>query len=180
MSLKTKISSLITMVFAAVAFTTFAVAQDAKPSTQDGVQKQEKGQRGWGKRGEGRRGFKGMHGRGGRMMFGLRGIDLTDAQKEQIKALHEANKPDQATMEEMKSLMQARRAGTLTDDQKARMQSFRDQQKAKMEVLHQQVLSILTPEQRAQVEARKAEMEKRRAERKALREQKKAAPAPNN
>ena len=172
MSLKAKISSLITMAFAVVAFTTFASAQDTAPNAQDGVQKTEKGDRKWGKRGEGR-GFKGgMHGRrGGGMMRGLRGIELTDAQKEQIRAIHEANKPDQAIREEMKSFMEARRAGTLTDAQKARMKELRGQQRVKMEAVHQQVLAILTPEQRQQLEARKAEMEKRREERKALRQQ---------
>lgn len=171
MSLKAKISSLITMAFAVVAFTTFVSAQDTAPKTQDGVEKTEKGDRKWGKRGEGR-GFKGgMHGRRGGMMRGLRGIELTDVQKEQIRAIHEANKPDQAIQDEMKSFMEARRAGTLTDTQKARMKELRVQQRSKMEAVHQQVLAILTPEQRTQLEARKAEMEKRRSERKALRQQ---------
>jgi periplasmic protein CpxP/Spy len=160
MSLKTRILQGITVAAAAFAFAGLTSAQQTTPKT-DGAQKHE--------RGEGR-GFKG-HGefgrgaRGGQGGFGmLRGIQLTDAQKEQLRTIHESNKPDEASMQQMRTLMEARRNGTLTDDQKAQLKTLRDQARQKHDAVQQQVLAILTPEQKQQLEARKAEMEKRREE----------------
>ena len=93
----------------------------------------------------------------------LRGIELTDAQKAQVKTIFETNKPDEATMQQMRSFRDARKnGGTLTDDQKAQMKAFRQQFRQKQEGVRQQILAILTPEQQQQLEARKAEMQKRR------------------
>ena len=88
MSLKSKISSAITLGFAVAAFAVIGSAQEAPKTQDDNGQKMErkhgrgghKGMHG----GKGRRGFGGM--RGG---FGLRGIELTDAQKAQIRQIHE-------------------------------------------------------------------------------------------
>jgi protein CpxP len=99
------------------------------------------------------------HGRG---MGGLRGIDLTDAQKSQIKALHEANKPSAEAMEEMKALHMAKRNGTITADQQTRLDAIKADAKAKRQSVHDQMMSILTPEQKAQIEKRKTEMKARR------------------
>src|SRR5829696_1603481 len=145
MSFKSKLSSLFVMMFA---FAAFSVAVSAQDATKDGDKSDKTEHRG-GRHG----GFgKGMRGGPGGGMRELRGITLTDAQKEQLRTIHEANKPDQATMEEMKSFMEARRAGTLTDEQKERMKTLRDQSRVKHEQVEAQVLAILTPEQRAQVE----------------------------
>jgi protein CpxP len=123
---------------------------------------------------DGRRGMR-MH-RGGRHgMFGLHGVDLTDAQKQQIKSIMDSNKPDQATMEEMKTLGQAKRYGTQTGDQQTRLKALRDQGRAKRESIHQQILSILTPEQREKLEAQKKENRERWEQRKQMREQNKQA-----
>jgi protein CpxP len=162
MSLKSKLSSVITLAFATVALTTFAVAQE-KPKTEDNAQKLEKHERGFG-----RHGMRGMRGgRGGefRGMHGLRGIELTDAQKEQIRQIHEANKPTEAQMAEMKAFRETRKAGgEITEAQREQMKAFREQMRAKHELVRSQILAILTPEQRQQLEAKKAEMQKRREE----------------
>ena len=160
MSFKSKLSSLFVMVFA---FAAFSVAVSAQDTTKDGDKSDKMEHRGGGRHG----GFgKGMHGgpRGG-FMRELRGITLTDAQKEQLRTIHEANKPDQATMEEMKSFMEARRAGTLTDAQKDRMKTLREQSRAKHAQVEAQVLAILTPEQRAQVETNRQQQKQRWEER---------------
>src|SRR5688500_16296727 len=97
MSFKSRFSSAITLAFAVVAFVTFASAQEAAKPQEDKTQKVE--------RHRGMRGDKaGRHGgmRGG--MLGLRGIELTDAQKEQIRAIHEANKPTEAQMEQRRAI----------------------------------------------------------------------------
>jgi periplasmic protein CpxP/Spy len=151
-------------------------AQDHAPAVKDGTTKAEKHDRkGFGRHG----GFgKGMRGDGFRGMRGLMGIELTEAQKTQIKQIHEANRPDQATLDELKAIHEARTAGTLTEDQKARAKVLRDQMRTKGDSVHQQVLAVLTPEQRQQIETRKAEMQKRREERRQLREQKRQQATP--
>lgn len=161
MSFKSKLSSVLTLAFSVVAFTTFVAAQDAPKTQDDNTPKQERGFR------HGGPGEHGMHGgpRGDFGMMGLRGITLTDAQKEQLKAIHEANKPDEATMAELKSIFESRKAGTeLTADQKARLKTIHEQMAAKQESVKAQVMAILTPEQKQQLEAQKAEREKRREE----------------
>jgi Spy/CpxP family protein refolding chaperone len=103
MSLKNRFFSAITLAFAAIAFTTFASAQDT--TNPDTTPKQENREWRKGKRDGMGKGFRGGGMRGG-MMRGFRDLNLTDAQKEQIKTIMEANRPDQATMEELKTLHQ--------------------------------------------------------------------------
>lgn len=151
-------------------FSTVSFAQDDKAKTTTTPDKVErhKGERGFGKR-MGREGFGGRHGKHGRMggRLMLHGIDLTDAQKAQIKAIRESNKPDAATIAELKAIHESRKAGTaLTAEQQDRMKAFREQRQAKMKAAHEQILNILTAEQKAKIETRKAEMKQRFAERK--------------
>ncbi|HKP71146.1 MAG TPA: Spy/CpxP family protein refolding chaperone [Pyrinomonadaceae bacterium] len=160
MSLKSKLSSVLTLAFAVVAFTAYASAQDLAKPQEDGARKSERGYRHGGERGG-----RGMHGghRGG--MYGLRGIELTDAQKEQLRLIHEANKPDEATMAELKTIREARKSGTeLTDAQKERVRAIKDQMQSKRESTKAQVMGILTPEQKQQLETQKLEREKHRQE----------------
>ena len=159
MSFKSKLTSLLAMVFAFAAFSVAVSAQDSMAPSKDGTGKSDK----MGHRGARHGGFgKGMRaGRGG-FMRELRGITLTDAQKQQLRSIHEANKPDQSTMEEMRSFGEARRAGTLTDAQKERMKTLREQARTKHEQVRLQVLAILTPEQRQQVETNRQQMKERR------------------
>ena len=175
MSLKSRFSSAITLAFAVGAFGVVASAQETVPAPKDDTQKVEKRERGFGRHG-GERGHRGgRHGgmRGG--MFGLRGIELTDAQKEQIRQIHEANKPNDALVAELRTIREARKSGTaLTDAQKDRIKAIRDEMQTKRESVHQQVLNVLTTEQRQQLETRKAEMEKRREEMREKRQERKA------
>ena len=179
MSFKSKFFPAVTLAVAVGAFSTFASAQTTTaPTEQDGVQKQEKREG----RGFGRRGGKGMRGdhRGGKFgMRGLRGIDLTDAQKEQLRGIMEANRTaDKGTHEEFRTLRQAKRDGTLTADQQERLQTLREQMKQKSEQTKTQVLAILTPEQRAQIEKQKEERQKRREEFRQMRKNRQA-PSPS-
>ncbi len=164
MSLKSKLSSIITLAVSIVAFTTFASAQETT-TPQDGVQKQER--RAGGKHRGGRDGFRGMR--------GLRGIELTDAQKEQLKVIHETNKPDEATMQEKRTIRQAKRDGTITPEQTERLKAMKEQSRAKHEQVRLQIEAILTPEQKQQIEQQKEEWKKKREERRMLREQNKPA-----
>ncbi|MBK7391701.1 MAG: Spy/CpxP family protein refolding chaperone [Chloracidobacterium sp.] len=172
MSSKTKFISVLSIILGIAMFSTVSFAQDGKATTTtttpDKVER-HKGERGFGKR-MGREGFGGRHGKmrhmmGARML--MRGIDLTDAQKAQIKAIREGNKPDAATMAELKAIHESRKAGTaLTVEQQNRMKAFREQRQAKMKAAHEQILNVLTVEQKAKIETRKAEMKQRFAERK--------------
>ncbi len=136
-------------------------------TSTDKVEKVEKHKRGMG-HGDKGRGFGRKHGKFGRHGMGMRGmfrgIELTEAQKAQFKAIHEANKPSAELREEMKTIMMAKRDGTITDAQKARMESFRADRKIKAEALKAQIDAILTLEQKEQIEKRKVEMKQRREE----------------
>lgn len=146
-------------------------AQQTTPPSTDNTQRQEMRERRKMRHGEAGKGMR--HGRFGRRGgFGmLRGIQLTDDQKAQLKVIHESNKPSEGVMQEMRSLMEAKRAGTMTDVQKARMAELREQGKLRHQAVNQQVLSLLTPEQKQQLEARKAERKQRREEFRQKREQ---------
>jgi protein CpxP len=177
MSLKSKISSAITLGFAVAALAVVGSAQEAGKTQDDGNQKLERHRDGSGRHGgRGKRGKFGRHGGMGGGMFGLRGIELTDAQKEQIRQIHEANKPSEAQMAEFKAMREARKnGGEITDSQRQQMKAFREQRRAKHESVRAQILAILTSEQRQQVEARKAEMQQRREEFRQKRQERKAA-----
>ena len=177
MSLKNKFFSALTMAFAVFAFSTFVSAQETTKTDSDNTQKQEK--REWrkgGKRDGMGKGFRRGGGMRGGLMRGFRDLNLTDAQKAQIKTIMDANRPDQATMEEMKTLHQAKRNGSLTADQQARMEVLKNQAREKGQAVHQQVLAVLTPEQLQQLEAKKAEMKQKREERKQMRLQNQQVP----
>jgi protein CpxP len=170
MSLKARLSSLITLALAFFAFAAIASAQDNSTTTPqpDSSQKQERHHGGWAK-GDRDGGFRGERHGGG--MFELQGLNLTDAQKAQIKTIHEANRPDEGTMQQMKTLMDAKRSGTITPDQTEQLKTLRKQQREKMESVHQQVLAILTPEQRQQLDQKREEMKKHWEERRQQRQQ---------
>ena len=94
----------------------------------------------------------------------MKGVNLTDAQKAQIKQIRQANKPNPADFDQVKSLMEARRNGTLTDAQKAQLKTFREAREAKAGSVRQQIEAVFTPEQKAQIEKNKADMKARRQE----------------
>lgn len=115
--------------------------------------------------GQFRRGKAGREGRG----FG-RDLNLTDAQKAQIKAIHQKYQPQkQALRDRAKPFMEAARAARQRGDsaafrsnmEQARQvmqsgQSFRTQERA-------EIRAILTPEQQAKFDARQKAASERRA-----------------
>jgi Spy/CpxP family protein refolding chaperone len=173
MSLKNKFFSVVTSAAAVAAFAVFASAQETPAPTKDNVEKQETRVRKEMKRGEHAKGMRDKH-RGG--FPGLRGIELTDAQKEQLRAIHEANRPNEATRQEMSAIMKAKRDGTITAEQQERLKAVRDEARQKGEKIHQQILGILTTEQRQQIETRKLEMRQKMQERRELQRQHRQQP----
>jgi len=166
---------------AAIMLATVSFAQDTKPDTtksdktvEKRVQKDRIGQRTHRKFGRGMIGDRAFGHAGRQVRFG--GLALTDAQKEQISAIREANKPDKALLDEIRSIRESRKAGTdLTAEQKARINTIHDQMRTKAQQVHDQIQNILTAEQKAQIEQRKTlrnqRMEQFRQKRQELRQQ---------
>jgi Spy/CpxP family protein refolding chaperone len=179
MSLINKLCSGLTVAAAVFAFSTFTLAQDDKAKTaapdKEKAEKHFKGQgRGMHKgRGEGM-GFGNRHAGIMRMMHEL---NLTEAQKTQIHSIMEASKPDQSVRDEMKTLFEAKRSGTLTAEQQARFETLKEQAKAKRQAVHEQIQAVLTAEQKAQIEQKHQQMKQLRQERRLRREQRQNAPA---
>lgn len=160
MSFVKKIASGFTLALAVGAFTTFVSAQESK-STEQPMDKPMKERR-WKGDGFGKRG--GM--RGGMGMRGLKDLDLTDAQKEQIRGIMEsARTANEPLRTELKGLMEKRRGGAeLSETDIARLKEIKTQMKQSHEQTQNTVLGILTAEQRQKLEQQKLERQQRRQE----------------
>jgi Spy/CpxP family protein refolding chaperone len=141
-----------------------AQQQSQQPTTQDGAQDERPMHR------KGRMGRGGRHERRGGRRGGFRHLvqqlNLTDAQQEQLRAIHERNAESmRPRRQEMRDLIEARRDGaTFTSEQHARAQALRQEFRANAERMHGEFLAILTPEQRTQLEQMKQQHKERRQE----------------
>lgn len=177
MSSKNRFFLVLTVALSTVIFSTFAMAQET--TTQDKTVKRTKAERTFG-RGQMTHGMMGQrHGMRGGAMRGLRGLDMTDVQKEQIRTIMQSNRPEQATMDELRTLGRAKRDGTITAEQQARLTALRTQQAEKAKSVHTQIQGVLTAEQKAKIETRKQEMRQRFDNRRQPRKPTPAPPAPD-
>jgi Spy/CpxP family protein refolding chaperone len=168
MALKTRFFSILTVGISIAALSSFAMAQSDQGTTAPAKPSFE----GKDRRGKVRGMKAGRSGEFGRGIGFLHGLNLTDAQKAQIKSIHQANKPDGSLRQELKAMREARRnGGTISDEQKARLQAIRQQQASKAKQVRDQILAVLTPEQRAQLDQRRQQMEQRRDQFRQKREQ---------
>ncbi|MBK8465528.1 MAG: Spy/CpxP family protein refolding chaperone [Chloracidobacterium sp.] len=166
MSFIHKLSTILTVAVAVFAFSTFTLAQEDKAATpapeKDKAEKHFKDHKG---HGAGRHGMgRGFGHRNRGMMRMMHRLNLTEAQKTQIRSIKDANKPDQTTRDEMRTLFEAKRDGTITAEQKTRFEALKEQKIAKAISVREQILNVLTAEQKAQFEQKKAEMKLRREE----------------
>lgn len=115
----------------------------------------------------GRKGF----GRGGEF-GGLRGLNLTDAQREQLRALNQTIfDSTKAQREELRSLLAQRQNNVqLSAEQQARANELRGQIRQSFEQTRQNLQSILTPEQRQQLETQRLQTRQRFEQRRQLRQ----------
>ncbi len=121
----------------------------------------------------GRRAGHGRHehlGQGRHGGFGhgaLKQLSLTDAQRGQLRAIHERNGEGfKAQRTELRQLMETRRnGGTLTPEQEARARELHTQLRANAEKLHGEMLGVLTPEQRDQLKQEREQFKQRKEER---------------
>ncbi len=177
MSLINRFSSILTVAIAVFAFSTFTLAQQDKAATpapdKEKAEKYHKGEGHGMHKGHG----KGFGNRHGGMMRMMHMLNLTDAQKTQMHSIMEANKPDQTTHDEIRTLAKAKHDGTITAEQQTRLDTLKGEMKAKAQAVHEQMLNILTAEQKAQLEQKKAEMKQRKEERRQQREQRQKTPA---
>ena len=146
-----------------------AVAQTVTPN-QTGQQGQQMERHG----GQGR---QGKHGGWGGMREGgfFRQLNLTDDQKAKMKQIHESfaerNKPLREQLRaKRQELRQASEGGTfneaLATQKLTEMASLQAKEMGEQFKLHQEMLSVLTPEQKAQLEQSKAQFKGRRGMRK--------------
>lgn len=135
--------------------------------------------------GGGGRGGRGM-GRGGpgaefgRMAFGLRQLDLSDAQRTQIRTIMQSRRDEFKALGEKaraarNRLQDAVRADSVNEEAIRTASGDLAQVQADIAVLrarvHQEVVATLTPEQQQQAKQLRAEAEKRRDERRQRMEQ---------
>lgn len=133
------------------------VAQDQQAPTTGTpqIQKQKHGD------GLGRRG-KRRHMRGEKLGRGLRGLDLTDQQREQARAIMRTNfESHKAQIEELKQLRQKGRTA-LSDADKARAKELHNQLRESRLSARNQVSSLLTAEQKTKLEERMKDRRERR------------------
>lgn len=165
MSSRTKILSAVVMSFAILATGVAVSAQEAPSSTVTREKQVRKGEK--------IRRHSYMRMRQPSIMREIRGLDLTDAQKAQVKIVLDNFKMDESTRTELKAIMQAKADGTATEEQNARLKAIHEQKKQNNELIRIQVEALLTPEQKEKLETRRAERQKRMEERKKMRELKK-------
>ncbi len=129
----------------------------------------------------GRRGHFGRHGGRGGFGMGFSQLDLTDAQKAQLKQIRENHRQSIAPlMQEMRAkrqeLHQAREGGAV--DEAAVTQKLREiapleaKLMAEQSRIHQEMLSVLTPDQKAKLDQMREQFKNRRSERRAGKGQK--------
>jgi protein CpxP len=121
------------------------------------------------------RGFHGRgHGRHGGGMMSFRNLDLTDAQKTQLKQIRESSHESlRPLMEQIRAkrqeIRQANQDGTFNEALAAQKLAEIAPLEAKMQGeqfrIHQQMLSVLTPDQKAKLDQQRAEFKAKRAER---------------
>ena len=154
----------------------FASAQQTTTQTETTTTPQTKVEKRAGKRA--RQGQMSRMGRRGKFHRGMmRSLNLTDAQKEQIRALHNKFGEQFAPQrQEIRTLSQKKRQGSLTAEEQARFDALKQQMKTQGEQMRQQVDAILTPEQLKQRDQIKQEMKRHREEMRRLRQDRKQKP----
>jgi Spy/CpxP family protein refolding chaperone len=160
MSLRNKLAGACLSLGLILGFGAVAFAQQTQ-STAPAATTQQQSERGQRRRGEGRRG----HEMGGMMRL-LHGLDLTDTQKQQARAITERFQTSTQTQrEELFKLHDRNEQGTLSTEDQTRAEQLHKEMRASMKQMRTELLAILMPEQRAKMEQRKQELKLRRQER---------------
>lgn len=87
-------------------------------------------------------------------MGGVRQLNLTEQQRTQLRSIIQSQfQSTQSQRQELRQLMEKSRTGTLTDTETARAQELRQQLRQSRQSVHTQMMALLTPEQKAQLES---------------------------
>jgi protein CpxP len=152
-----------------VTFSLTARAQQSNTTTQaEGSQQQtERTGKRWHRGGHGMRG-----GGGGMRMF--RELDLSDAQKQQANAIieryKESTKPQREEMRQLHQQKGQTATGAVDAQAQARAEALRAELRETHKRMQDELLTILTPDQRAKLEQIKQERKARHEERRARRQ----------
>ncbi|MCA1628917.1 MAG: Spy/CpxP family protein refolding chaperone [Acidobacteria bacterium] len=116
-----------------------------------------------------RRGGRGGEGHGARAGIAGRGLgrlNLTDAQRQQIREIESRYAQSfRAQREEMRKLHELRQGGAaLTTEQKESARRMREELRANADKMRGEIQNLLTPEQREQIRKQREEMKARRDE----------------
>lgn len=148
MNIKNLLATFMTIVFAG----SIAMAQNNPPRQPN--QGPDGMKRGMGRDGGDRNRMRGDRMPGGR---GMRGMDfnrlnLNDSQKQRIQTLMDNNRKsfeaNKTQFEEMGNLMRLKREGLLTTEQGNRLTTLEAQMTANREKMRNDILAVLTPEQK--------------------------------
>ena len=132
-----------------IAGSSYAGAQDQAKGALERARSFEKGKR--------------MGRRGGDRMHGLRGVNLSDEQKQLIRAIRERHaESTRSQREELRQLFSQKGDGAVTAEQRTRAQALRSELREASKKAREETLAVLTPKKRT-------EMHKAREERKARR-----------
>jgi Spy/CpxP family protein refolding chaperone len=138
-----------------LAFSAHAFAQQPQSGDSQQQQQEREGRRRGGPRGERGAGFG--------MLRGLRELNLSDGQQQQARAIFErfaANIRPQR--EQLMQLREQSSAGNTAADTEERAKALRGQIRESEKAMRAELLTILTPEQRTQLEQTEKERKARR------------------
>ena len=164
MSLQRKLTGIGLTLGLILSFSVAAFAQDgASQQQENGAQQQGPFEgRGGRRRGEGKRGPGGV-------MRLMKQLNLSDAQQQQIRAIHErlqaSVKPQRQEMRRLRESSQ----GEPNADTIARIEALHTEMGRAMRATHEEILAVLTQEQRTQLEQLVRDRKARHAERRGRR-----------
>jgi len=133
---------IVSFVICLTAFAGAAMAQTTLPNTTTPPQTGPQG-----------RHMRMRHERMPGMARALRNLNLTDQQRQQVRSIMQKQFQTMLPQrQELGQLMQKRRAGTLTPDEAARAKELRRQLHQADQGVNAQLLAVLTPEQKTQLQ----------------------------
>ncbi len=172
------------LIFAALGLSAAgALAQaDSTATPQDGAAQDSTRRSGrWGRRHRGERGDR-RELRGDGKLRGLRDLDLSDAQREQLRAIRQ--KLQDSHRQERTELRQLWRlkkdGGELTPEQQARSRQLIDTLSQTGQSIEQEMLGVLTPDQRTRLEQMQQERRQQRDERRQRRRERREQRTPES
>ncbi|HVQ38543.1 MAG TPA: Spy/CpxP family protein refolding chaperone [Pyrinomonadaceae bacterium] len=162
-----------------VSMAAFGQQTQTTTTTQEGTLKQERLERREKLRGQ----LEGMRRHSGRERMGrrgpglrdaIRGVDLTEAQRAQIRSITQRRlEATKSQRDELSKLREKRIAGTFSAEDGARAKALHEEIRTAMEGVRAETAAVLTSEQKARIEQRqkerKANREQRMKERQELR-----------